>query len=95
MPTVTHLACEYIYKVHKLSEVHPHVPPYLMYPAEAVPLKECMYLVSTRMPGESYCGRLRTCSCVNVTSFEHLLTPLPFYFCTGALGQGPFQIVTV
>ena len=71
--TVTHLACEYIYKVHKLSEVHSHLPL-----AEAVPLKECMYIVSTRMPGESYCRRLRTCSCVNVTSFEHLLTPLRF-----------------
>ena len=43
---------------------------------KAVPLMECMYLVFTRMPGERYSRRLRSCSCVCVTSFERLLPPL-------------------
>ena len=38
---------------------------------EKVPLVEFMYLVFTRMPGESYRRRLRSlCCCACLTSFE-------------------------
>ena len=61
-PTVTLTWYAFKYKVHKLHQRY-SFRMYLflkMYLFENVPLVELMYLVFTRMPGESYRRRLRS-----------------------------------
>ena len=43
-----------------------------------------MYLVFTRMPGESFCSS-GLCCCVHVTSFKRKLTPFICGFCIPGL----------
>ena len=58
---------------------------------EAVLLVEFMYLVSTRMPGESYRRRLRSLLYLRYV-FRALINSLVSWFCTSALGLVLFQI---
>ena len=54
---------------------------------------EFMYLVFTRMPGESYCRRLRSLwLCLCVTSFERWLTPL--FVDSGFTYEKSFEVDT-
>ena len=69
--TLTWHACKY--KVHKLHK------------SEEVPLVEFMYLVFTRMPGESYRRRLRSL-------LLYLCYVFVCWFCTSALSHVLFQI---
>ena len=57
-----------------------------------VPLVEFMYLVFTRMPGESYCRRLRSLLLCLCDVFRMLINSLICWFCTSALGLVLFQI---
>ena len=57
-----------------------------------VPLMEFMYLVFTRMPGESYCRRLRSLLLCLCDVFRTLINSLICWFCTSALGLVLFQI---
>ena len=47
-----------------------------LFAKEDVPLVEFMYLVLTRMPGESYRSDSGLCCCTRATYFERELTPL-------------------
>ena len=57
-----------------------------------VRLVEFMHLVFTRMPGESYCRRLRSLLLCLCDVFRTLINSLICWFCTSALGLVLFQI---
>ena len=81
---LTWYACKY--KVHKL---HQDVP---LVEDEDVPQVEFMYLVFTRIPGESYCRQLRSLLLYLCYTFWALINSLVSWFCTSALGLVLFQI---
>ena len=58
-----------------------------------VPLVEFMYLVFTRMPGESYRRRLQSLLLCLRDVFPAVTNSLECWFCTGTLGLSLFQIV--
>ena len=58
-------------------------------------LVEFMYLVFTRMPGESYLRRLRAFLLCLCEVFRALINSLVYWFCTNALGLVLFQRVNV
>ena len=59
---------------------------------EDVPLVEFMYLVFTRMPGESYRRRLGSLLLCVCDVFRALINSSVCVFCTSALGLVLFQI---
>ena len=59
---------------------------------EDIPLVEFMYLVFTRMPGESYHRRLKSLLLYLCYVFRALINSLECWFCTSALGLVLFQI---